>query len=85
MALNFPNTPADGDNWIDPANGAKYQYSSATNSWSVTGISVGGGTVNSVDITGQKGIITSGGPITDVGEIIVRLDIDGPTPLPLLP
>lgn len=82
MALNFPNNPLNGDTWVDPANGALYLYAEATKSWSVTGISVGGGTVNSVDIAGSNGIETEGGPITDVGSIGITLNIDGLDVLP---
>lgn len=82
MALNFPNNPLDGATWVDPANGALYLYAAATQSWSVTGISVGGGTVNSVTITGSNGIETAGGPIVDVGSIDVGLNIDNLTELP---
>ena len=32
MAINFPNTPADGDKFTDP-NGAEWTYQTATNSW----------------------------------------------------
>lgn len=85
MALNFPNNPADGTVWVDPSNGAQYLYSSATKSWSVTGISVGGGTVNSINIAGSNGIEASGGPVVDVGTIDVELNIDGLDLLPVLP
>ena len=82
MALNFPNNPLDGDTWVDPSNGALYLYTDLTQSWSVTGISVGGGTVNSVTITGSNGIETVGGPIVDVGYIDIALNIDALTELP---
>jgi hypothetical protein len=32
MAINFPNTPADGQVFVDP-NGAEWRYQTATNSW----------------------------------------------------
>jgi hypothetical protein len=82
MALNFPNTPLDGDTWVDPSNGALYIFADTTQSWSVTGISVGGGTVNSVTITGSNGIEAVGGPITDVGSIDIALNIDNLNELP---
>lgn len=85
MALNFPNGPSNGDTWVDPANGAQYLYAAATDSWSVTGITTGGGTVNSVNIFGTKGLHAINGPITDVGTITIRLDIEGPQALPILP
>lgn len=85
MALNFPNSPTDGDNWIDPSNGTQYTYSSTTNSWSVVGISTGAGSVTSVNVSGSKGLVSSGGPVVDLGTINIRLDIDGPQALPILP
>ena len=32
MAINFPNTPTDGQVFVDP-NGASWTYNAATNSW----------------------------------------------------
>ena len=57
MALDFPNTPIDGQEWTDPSNGVTYVYSSATNSWYVLGGPSGTG-VASVTVTA---------PITDIG------------------
>lgn len=85
MALNFPNTPLDGETWVDPSNGAQYIYSSATQSWSVTGINAGLGTVTSVSVVGTNGITSAGNPVIDLGTITVSLDINGPQALPILP
>jgi hypothetical protein len=38
MAINFPNTPTDGQVFIDP-NGASWTYNTATNSWTAEGAS----------------------------------------------
>ena len=61
MALNFPATPTDGDEWTDPSNTVTYKFSSATNSWYVIGGA--GGTAGAVDsvvlpITGDGSVAT---------------------------
>ena len=42
MALNFPNTPVDGELWTDPSNNAEYVYVATTNHWRING-SLGSG------------------------------------------
>jgi len=41
MALNFPNTPTDGQSWVDPS-GQTWIYNAANNSWTAKGAPAGG-------------------------------------------
>ena len=82
MAINFPNDPVDEQLFV-AENSAQYRYYEATQSWLVVGATSGGGTVNSVNVTGSNGVSASGDqPITDIGTINLELNIDD---LPLLP
>ncbi|AEC52962.1 hypothetical protein SCRM01_015 [Synechococcus phage S-CRM01] len=82
MALNFPNSPSDGDTWVDPSNGTQYVYVAATTSWRVSGVA-GVGTVTSVTINGTNGIVpVSGNPIVDVGTIVLSFNIASLAVLP---
>jgi hypothetical protein len=60
MALNFPNTPTDGQVWTDP-NGQSWVYETATNSWTAKG-AVSGGMVykGGIDITAAPPAAQSG-------------------------
>lgn len=85
MAINFPNDPVDEQLFV-AENSAQYRYYADTQSWLVVGATSGGGTVNSVTITGSNGIVASGDqPITDIGTVNVTFNIDGVGGLPTLP
>ena len=53
MAINFPDTPFDGQTYNDPGTGQTWTYELATNSWTASSLAVTGGIVykGSVDIT----------------------------------
>ena len=60
MALNFPNSPTDGQIWTDP-NGQSWVYETTTNSWTAQG-AVSGGMVykGGIDITAAPPAAQSG-------------------------
>ena len=53
MAINFPNTPTNGQTYTDAGTGQTWTYELATNSWTASSLAVTGGVVykGSVDIT----------------------------------
>jgi hypothetical protein len=53
MAINFPDTPTNGQTYNDPGTGQTWTYELATNSWTATSLAATGGTTykGSVDIT----------------------------------
>ena len=53
MAINFPDTPTNGQTYNDPGTGQTWTYELATNSWTASSLAVTGGVVykGSVDIT----------------------------------
>ncbi len=57
-----------------PAGGQVLEYSTTTSKYEPVTLSLGTGTVTSVDVTAGTGITSSGGPITNSGSITVGLD-----------
>ena len=53
MAINFPDTPTNGQSYTDPGTGQTWTYELATNSWTASTLATTGGVVykGSVDIT----------------------------------
>ena len=53
MAINFPDSPTNGQSYNDPGTGQTWTYELATNSWTASSLAVTGGVVykGSVDIT----------------------------------
>ena len=53
MAINFPDSPTDGQTYADSGTGQTWTYELATNSWTASSLAVTGGVVykGSVDIT----------------------------------
>tara|TARA_Y100000592_G_scaffold49713_1_gene78758 strand:- start:24237 stop:29087 length:4851 start_codon:yes stop_codon:yes gene_type:complete len=57
-----------------PAGGQVLEYSTTTSKYEPVTLSLGTGTVTSVDVTAGTGITSSGGPVTNSGSITVGLD-----------
>ena len=57
-----------------PVGGQVLEYNAATSSYEPVTLSLGTGTVTSVDVTAGTGITSSGGPVTTNGSITVGLD-----------
>ena len=53
MAINFPDSPTNGQTYTDPGTGQTWTYELATNSWTASSLATTGGVVykGSVDIT----------------------------------
>ena len=53
MAINFPDTPTNGQTYNDPGTGQTWTYELATNSWTASSLATTGGVAykGSVDIT----------------------------------
>ena len=53
MAINFPDSPTDGQTYINTVTGQEWTYELATNSWTASSLAVTGGVIykGSVDIT----------------------------------
>jgi hypothetical protein len=70
--INFPTSPADGQQYTAP-NGVLYTYSSSVGSWLLANNGGSGGatgTVTSVNVSGgSTGLTFSGGPVTGAGII----------------
>lgn len=70
MAINFPDFPTAGQEWIDPSNNEAYLYDAATNSWRTKAPSVIAGPQGPQGLPGAPGPAGSPGlrgPIGPVG------------------
>ena len=56
MAIDFPNSPVNGQSYADPGTGKTWTYELANNSWTATSLAATGGIVykGSVDITAAR-------------------------------